>query len=66
MSPSKRPKLLSLISRKTIIQANWACIWCFWVKHIILGHKNLKKFNADSNLKICHLPGLEAQKVENN
>jgi len=26
----KRPELLGLISRKTVIQANLASIWCFW------------------------------------
>jgi len=27
-------------------------------------YPTLKKFDLDSNLKICLLPGLEAQKVE--
>jgi hypothetical protein len=49
-----------------IIKQIWHLFGVFGsLKHIILGHNTSKKFDRDSNLKICLLPGLEAQKVEN-
>jgi len=32
----------------------------------MLGHNTLKFFDRDSNLKMCLIPGLAAQKVENH
>ncbi len=49
------------------MQANLAFIWCFWVHKTHNSETQyLKKFDRDSNLNICLLPGLEAQKVENH
>jgi len=60
--------LFGLIRRKTIIQANLASIWRFWVHktHNSGTQYTFEKFDRDSNLTNCLLPGLEAQKVENH
>jgi len=61
-------KLLTLVSEKYLNHnSSKLCIYFGIfrnIKNISQGHKTLKKFDRDSNLKICLLPGLEVQKVE--